>query len=348
MAALIAKDFSELFKNRLSLVVTVLVVVMIPTYYALMPSEVEETLVLGVRAPGLEEAFAQLGASSTALQIRSYNGTSALREAVQDGGVAAGIELAPDFVQRLLAGAKPEVNMIFSSVVPREARDSISTLMEELSFILAGQKLPVDFETEIIGEDLAGKQVAFRDQAKPMWLTLVLMVELISLSYLIIEEKQTGAIHAILVTPATSTQVFAAKTIVGATLASVEGTLVLVLMGQLGTNAPALLLTVLTGAVLATGFAFLVSAPAKDIMSSFSWLILVYIAMLIPPVTVIYPAVSSPVIKILPSYYLADNFNKVLNQGLGLREIGGNLLILVVLDVVVLLAGVIVLRRKYR
>jgi len=348
MTALIAKDFSELFKNRLSLVVTVLVVIMIPTYYALMPSEVAETLVLGIRAPGLEEAFAQLGASSTALQIRSYNGTNALREAVQEGDVAAGIELGPDFLQKLLGGTKPEVNMIFSSVVPREARDSISALIEELSFILAGKKLPVDFETEIIGEDLAGKQVAFRDQAKPMWLTVVLMVELISLSYLIIEEKQTGAIHAILVTPATSTQVFAAKTIVGATLASVEGMLVLALMGQLGTNAPPLLLTVLTGAVLATGFAFLASAPAKDIMSSFSWLILVYIAMLIPPVTAIYPAVSSPVIKILPSYYLADNFNKVLNQGLGLREIAGNLLILVVFDVVVLLAGVTVLRRKYR
>jgi len=348
MTALIRKDFSELFKNRLSLVVTILVVVMIPTYYALMPSKVEETLVLGVSAPGLEGAFAQLGASSTALQIRSYNGTNVLRDAVEKGDVSAGIELAPDFVQRLLLGDKPEVNMIFSSVVPREARDSISALMEELSFILAGRKLPVTLETEILGEDLAGKQIAFRDQAKPMWLTLVLMVELISLSFLIVEEKQTGAIHAILVTPTTSAQVFAAKTIVGTTLASVEGMLVLTLMGQLPTNALALLLTVLVGALLATGFAFLVSAPAKDIMSSFSWMMLIYIAMLIPPVTVIYPAASSPVIKVLPSYYLADNFNKILNQGLGLRDIGGNLTILAALDVVVLLAGVTVLRRKYQ
>jgi ABC-2 type transport system permease protein len=105
---------------------------------------------------------------------------------------------------------------------------------------------------------------------------------------------------------------------------------------------------VLLGAILATGFAFLVATPARDLKSSFSWLMIPYIVLLVPPLTVLYPQAASWVVKVLPSYYLADTFNKVLNQGMGLGDVWQNLVILAVFDAVILIAGMLVLRRKFQ
>ena len=88
---------------------------------------------------------------------------------------------------------------------------------------------------------------------------LVLLVEIMSLAYLIIEEKQTGAIYALLVTPTTTWQIFAAKTVVGSALASSETLIVIALMGSFGGSPAGIVINVLLGALLATGFAFLVA-----------------------------------------------------------------------------------------
>jgi len=344
----VVKDFSEMFRNRLTLVITVGVVIGIPVFYFLLPSEAEETLVIGIDSPGLEDLFNSLGNTSGALKVSTYDGTEGLKAAVGDGSISAGISLPGDFVQTLLKGGKPEIGLIFSSSTPKEARESIQVLLEELSFAIAGRKLPAKLRIEVLGEDLAGKQLPFRDQAKPMWITLVLIVEFFSLSFLMVEETQTGAIHAILVTPTTTGQVFAAKTIVGTTLASVEGFLVLMLMGESASSLGALVPNLLLGALLSTGFAFLVASMSKDVMSSFSWIMLIYVVLLIPPMSVAFPSISSPAVKILPSYYVADAFNQVLNYGRGLGDIWPGLVVLAVFDVVILFAGTWALRRRYR
>lgn len=342
------KDFSEMFRNRLTLVITVAVVIAIPILYLLLPSEAGETLVIGVDSPGLEGLFSKLGNTSGGLKVLPYNGTEDLKEAVGDGSVSAGISLPADFVQTLLRGGKPEVGLLFSSSTPKEARESIQVLLEELSFAITGRKLPAELRVEVLGEDLAGKQLPFRDQAKPMWITLVLIVELFSLSFLMVEETQTGAIHAILVTPTTTGQVFAAKTIVGTTLAFVEGFLVLMLMGESASSLGVLLPNLLLGALLSTGFAFLVASVSKDVMSSFSWIMLIYVVLLIPPMSVVFPSISSPAVKVLPSYYVADAFNQVLNYGRGLGDIWQGLVVLAVFDIAILVAGTWALRRRFR
>ena len=348
MGVLIKKDGGEIFRNRLSLVVTVLIVIILPLWFHFMPSDVEETLYIGVYAPGLETIFDEINASEEALELSIYNDTNALKLDVESGDVTAGIVLPPDFVQTLLKGEKPQVALYFPSVVPVEAREPVKYLFEELSFAITGQALPVSLDTEIIGEDYAGRQLPFREQAKPLWISLVLLVEIVSLASLVIEEKQTGAIYALLVTPATTWQIFAAKTIVGTALASSETLIVIILMGSFGGSPAGIVINVILGAILATGFAFLVATPARDLKSSFSWLMIPYIVLLVPPMTVIYPQVASWVVKLLPSYYLADTFNKILNQGMGLGGVWQNLLVLAVFDAVILTAGMLVLRRKFQ
>jgi ABC-2 type transport system permease protein len=332
----------------MSLIITVMVILVLPLWFSLMPSDVEETLHIGVHASGLEGIFSQMNASDEALQLTIYNDTNALKVDVENGDIMAGIILPEDFVQTLLGGGKPRVDLYFPSIVPSEAREPIQALFEELSFIITGQALPVSLNQEIIGEDYAGRQLPFRDQTKPLWISMILLVEIMSLAYLIIEEKQTGAIYALLVTPITTGQIFVAKIFVGTLLASVETLLIIILLGSFGASQGAILLNVFLGAVLATGFAFLVATPARDLKSSFSWLMIPYIVLMVPPLTVLYPQAASWVVKVLPSYYLADTFNKILNQGMGLGDVWQNLVILAVFDVMILVAGMLVLRRKFQ
>jgi ABC-2 type transport system permease protein len=61
-----------------------------------------------------------------------------------------------------------------------------------------------------------------------------------------------------------------------------------------------------------------------------------------------YPQAASWVVEVLPSYYLADTFNKVLNQGMGISGVWQNLVILAIFDIVILLFGILILRRKFQ
>jgi len=337
IAALAAKDLGEMFRNKFTALITILVIVVIPILYSVLPSEVEETMTLGFFAPGLEGLIRAAAESQEGLRAVFYNDTSSVEQAVLDGEVSAGLVIPASFPSAS-PSIRPRITVVVASSIPRGTRRAVEIL---------ANKAILDYE--IVGEDMVGRRLPYRDQYKPMWITMVLLVELISLSFLIIEEIQGGAIYAILVTPVSSGEVFAAKTLVGMMLASGEGIAVLALMGQFTSQVALLPLTVniALGALLATGFAFLVSSVSRDVMSSMSWMLLCYLILLIPPIAVVFPSVSSPLLRILPSFYLADAFNQLLNFGAGFSDVAGDFAFLLLADCVLLCLGSLALKRRF-
>jgi len=348
IAALAAKDLGEMFRNKFTALITILVIVVIPILYSVLPSEVEETMTLGFFAPGLEGLIRAAAESQEGLRAVFYNDTSSVEQAVLDGEVSAGLVIPASF-PFASPSIRPRITVVVASSIPRGTRRAVEILAKELLSALMGRKPKAILDYEIVGEDMVGRRLPYRDQYKPMWITMVLLVELISLSFLIIEEIQGGAIYAILVTPVSSGQVFAAKTLVGMMLASGEGIAVLALMGQFTSQVALLPLTVniALGALLATGFAFLVSSVSRDVMSSMSWMLLCYLILLIPPIAVVFPSVSSPLLRILPSFYLADAFNQLLNFGAGFSDVAGDFAFLVLADCVLLCLGSLALKRRF-
>jgi ABC-2 type transport system permease protein len=59
------------------------------------------------------------------------------------------------------------------------------------------------------------------------------------------------------------------------------------------------------------------------------------------------PGVISDWVKAIPSYYLTDTVYRVSNFGAGWGDIWSNLLILMAFNLAILLAGVLVLRRRF-
>jgi ABC-2 type transport system permease protein len=345
IGTLIAKDFSLFFRKRLFLVLTVIGFVFYVVIYFIMPASVNENLELGLYAPGMIPPFIQI--KEEGLEIVSVESEEALKEAVIDGKYVAGIALPEDIADKLASKQKPDVRLYFTPDVPEEMKDTVSVIIKELAYIQTGQPLSIVVSEEILGPDMTGTPVPPRDRLRPLLAIMILMVEMMGLANLISEEVEQRTIHALLVTPMSIKDLFAAKGITGIGLAFGQAALFMVLVRGLGEQPLIILIALLLGAVLVTGAAFLISSVSKDFMNVLAWSIPAFIIMFVPTFSVLFPGAVTNWVKVIPSYYLVDTVHRAANFGSGWGDIWLNLLIMLGFCLAITWIGIIVLRRKF-
>lgn len=333
VGALVAKDTLLFFSNRFIGVVTVLGLVFYLLVYFLMPSTVDETLRIGLYAPGVPIA----SQSEQGLEATVLPSVDEVREGVLDGRFAAGLALE--------AGAS-RVTAWLPADSPAELRESIGILAAELALALTGHPLPVAFTEEVIGADMAGRQVAARDRLRPLIAVFLLLVEMIGLANLITDEVERRTLTALRVTPMTVGEFYAAKGIVGIGLAFVQSVLYLGVVGGLRSHPLLLVTALLAGSVLVTATGFLLASLGHDFFSIMGWGILVMVAFVFPGFTVLFPGSLSGWIKAIPSYWLVDVVNRVASYGAGWTETGSSLLALAGIDAALAAAGIFALRKR--
>ena len=267
--SLVRKDLSIFFRNRFFAVITVLGLLAYLVIYFVMPQSVDATLTIGLHAPAEIPAFELLGEEG--LEFEDFTSEEELRQAVIDGKVIAGISLPADTVGRLVGGERPTVNVFFAADTPQETKGAIEAVIQELGYRMTGQSLAIEVSEEVLGPDLAGMPLPPRDRLRPLLAALLIMVETMGLATLISEEIERGTIHALLVTPATASDVLTAKGIAGISLAFGQAALFMAIVGGLNRQ-PLLVLTALfLGAVLVIAAGFIIGAVAKDILSVLAW-----------------------------------------------------------------------------
>ena len=272
----------------------------------------------------------------------------ALREAVLDGQYVAGVALPADIVEKMISGQKPQVKLYFTSDAPGEIRDAVEVLITEFAYLQTGQPLAIEMSEEILGPDMIGMQIPPRNRLRPLLAVFILLVETMGLATLIGEEVERRTIQALLVTPMTVRDLFAAKGTMGVSLAFGQAALFMAIVGGMSGQPWIILATLLLGAVLVTGIGFLIGSLAKDMMSVMPWVLVVFIPLVIPSFNVMFPGTITGWVKIIPSYYLVDTVHRVANFGAGWGDIWRNLLMLVAFDVVIVWIGITALRRKFR
>ena len=107
--ALVAKDMALFIRNRLFAVVSVLGIVAYVAIYFVMPSSVDETLEIGLVAPGLPPFSEQLHGEQ-GLSIATFDSEEALKDAVVSGQYPAGVVLPQDFQARLVSGSRVRIH----------------------------------------------------------------------------------------------------------------------------------------------------------------------------------------------------------------------------------------------
>jgi len=377
--AMVRKDLVEYSRDRLWIFLTILVLVIVTTLFWVLPDEVDESLLLGVS--GLDDPVGNLGpaAAEEGLVVVPFPSADDLRRVVageaeawqteegtvvyergshepvppgsEQAGVAVGIAFPIGFLSAAAAGESTEVTVYVEGSVPVEIRTAMAGLVRELAFGAAGRPLPVEMPSQlfvVLGEDRAGNQESPREGLRPVFVFMVLMMELFAMAALIAKEIQERTVLAVLVTPARVSDVLAAKGIAGALSGLVQVVIVLAAINSLWPHPGLIITLLLLGSVMVAGTAMLAGSAGRDFMSTLFWGMLCMVPLLIPAMAALFPGTASAWIRVLPSYPLVQGLVDVQLRGAGWAETLPQLGLLAAWCAALFAAGWLVLRRKVR
>jgi ABC-2 type transport system permease protein len=376
ISAIVRKDLAEYGRDRLWAFLTVLVIVIVIALFWILPDDVEESINAGIS--GLDpSALAALGESEEGLLPIGFPSEPELRAVVageatawlSDGrttvvsegleppsgaervDVSIGLAFPDDFLEATAAGRSTEVTVYVDGAVPDEIENAMTSLVREIAFGVAGEPLPVETAGVaqtfvILGEDRAGNQVSARDGFRPIFVFLILMMEMFVMASLIAKEIQDRTVTAVLVTPATVGDVLAAKGIAGAVSGLAQAVIVLLAINSLSPQPLLILTLMLLGSVMISGTAMLAGSSGKDFMSTLFYGMAYMVPLLIPAFAALFPGTASGWVRALPSFPLVQGLVDVTTYGAGWSETLPELAALLAWCVGLFGLGFVVLRRK--
>ena len=349
IAALIEKDLTLYFRNQFFALVTGLGLVAYLVIYFLMPASADDALSFGLH---VEEAAPsainqRLGAFVTA---ERFNSEEALLAALEENELPAGLSLTAEQVAAIERGESATVSAYYAPGIPEDVRsayDDVLTVLINVAGTPAGDEFGSIQETsEVLGPDLSGQPIAARDRLLPTLILAVLITETMGLATLITEEVEKNTVRALLTSPLQLSHFFTGKTIMGVSLAFVQVLLIVIVTGKI-TAAPLMLVTtLLLGSLLVTGLAFIIAALSRDFTSVMGYSVIFLLVLAIPAITVIFPAIATEWVEVIPTFYLVDTLHRILNFDAGWSDVGLNLLVLSIISLGALGLGSLTLRRR--
>jgi ABC-2 type transport system permease protein len=332
VSAIVAKDLRLFARDRFYVLISVMSLVFFAGLFWALPDTTETTAQVGVHLPGAEallergiaaggQAFGQ--ASEQGLEITSYRSADRLEEAIADGTEMAGLSFPEGFLQDAAAGQPTTVRVLLAGEAPEGLRPTLSGAVREIAFAIAGDQPPVTLpalEEMVLGADRSGAPLSIRDQLRPLLIFIVLLMEMFALASLVAVELSQRTITAVLVTPARVSDLLAAKTVLGAGLAFGQALLIALVTGTLAHAPGIILLTLLLGAVLATGFGLIAGASGGDFVAIVFISVLFFVPLAIPAFAVLFPGSPALWIQLLPSYGLVEVLVRTAGYGEGWSE----------------------------
>jgi ABC-2 type transport system permease protein len=328
---LVKKDLRLFFRNNLFAVVTILILVLMPAIYYLLPGESEGSLTVGLYAPQIpHELVGQLERRN--LHIETAASHAELVEGIHQERLDAGLSLDEAELNALLAGEPAIIRLLIPAGAPREFANSMTLLVRmaanEASYTFSGNQLNLTLEEEILGPDRVGEPIAPRDRLLPMFAILLLLTETMGLAGLITEEVEQHTLRALRLTPASLSEIFTAKGMMSVGLAFVQTVLLVAVTGGLNHQPLLVILTLFMGALLITGIGFLIASVSRGYMSAIAFGTLALVVCGLPAFNLLFPGTASRWVSIIPTYYLVDVLHLLMNFNASWSGIAQNLIIL--------------------
>ncbi|MBA7708310.1 hypothetical protein ES703_117204 [subsurface metagenome] len=247
-----------------------------------------------------------------------------------------------------MSGKKPQIFVYYSSDLSDEIKEMYTILISEMINQMSGFEIDIDEIEIVLGPDMGGKQIPYRDRMLPLFAVMLLITETLGLANLITSELEDGTIQALLTTPMKVTDLFVGKGVTGVFLAFSPAVLLMIITGSLSQNVSLIVTSLLLGSIMVTGLAFFIASISKDMMSVIAWGTLLMIVLFIPAFTVIFPGPVSGWIKVIPSFFLVDILHRAVNFDIGWSGNLGNIMFLISFNIVFVLFGIITLKRKVK
>ncbi len=350
IAAIIGKDLRSFSRDRFLLLITILAIVFYVAIFYLMPSDVDETVRIGVHQPDEVELPALL-AVTPGLELVEFDSREELATAVadRDQELMAGIAI-PANLHSGDDGATLRVEVYVDARTPVEMRPLIASMVRELTYLVIGEPLPVtlpNLATLIVGDDKLGHHSSARDKFGSLLALMILALEMIALGSLVAKEVQSRTVTALLVTPTTTFDVLCAKAILGTGLASAQAIVLLVAIGALIVAPAQFLVLIFLGALMFTGFGMVAGSRGGNFTEVLMWVMLFMIPAMVPAIAALFPGSTSIWVKAFPTYPLAVALDAA-TAGASFATLAPSIAALVAWDLVIFALGWIILARRVR
>ncbi|MBN1366688.1 MAG: ABC transporter permease [Dehalococcoidales bacterium] len=275
--------------------------------------------------------------SSDSMSVKAYQNEADLRAAAANGAVDMGIVLPSDFDIKLAAKTVNLKAYIWGESLAKN-RTIIPLALSDALRELTGSELPVNIESVPLGDK---SSLPWSDRLLPLTILLAvffggMMIPASSL----IHEKQRQTLEALNVTPATISDIFTAKGVVGAVLAIIMGVLTLAISTSFGGSPLALVGVLALGAILAAEIGLLVGAYVKDINTLFAFWKFGGLLLFGPAFIFMFPQIPSWIGYIFPTYYIIRPVTDLTVLGAGFASVA---LYVGILTAIVVVMGIVVM-----
>lgn len=235
------------------------------------------------------------------MNVSVFDSEAALRAAAADGSVDMGIVLPADFDEKLTENTVKLKAYIWGESLAKN-RTIIPLALNDAVRELTGVEVPVNIENIPLGDE---SSVPWSQRLLPLTVLLAVFFGGMMLpAASLIHEKQRRTLEALNVTPASITDIFTAKGIIGAILAIMMGVITLAISTNFGNSPFGLIITLALGAVLAAEIGLLAGAFIKDMNTLFAFWKFGGLLLFSPAIVFMFPEIPAWVGYIFPTFYV--------------------------------------------
>lgn len=258
--------------------------------------------------------------SAESVTLKTYDSEADLRAAAANGSVDMGIVLPDDFDATLETGTVKLKAYVWGESLARN-RAVIPVVLSDAVREMTGAELPVNIETVALGDE---SSLPWSDRLLPLTILMAVFFGGMMLpASSIIHEKQRRTLEALHITPATVGDIFIAKGIIGAVLATVMGVLTLAISTSFGPSSGglALVLVLGLGAIMAAEIGLIAGAFIKDMNTLFAIWKFGGLLLFGPAIVFMFPQIPSWVGYIFPTFYVIKPVVDLSVSGLGFGSV---------------------------
>jgi len=256
--------------------------------------------------------------SSQTYTLKIYGSEEELRTATSAGSVDMGFILPADFDASVSSGTVKVTAYVWGESLAKN-RTIISVALADAVRTLSNQPVPVDIRVSAVGD---GPTLPWNDRLLPLTVLMAvffggMMIPASSL----IHEKNRRTLEALNVTPTSIADIFLAKGVIGALLATFMGVLTLAISGGLNGSFPGIVLVLALGSVMAAEIGLVAGAYIRDMNTLFAYWKFGGLLLFGPAIVFMFPQIPKWIGYIFPTFYVVQPIVDLSVNGLALGDI---------------------------